>query len=308
VVCAFGALDPGRLCALGEEKPEAAAGKLAGFMGVARDDFAAAAELGARSVVCHNPAGATELRQYLDRAKRHGLSLLVKGPGRNAFLTRDKKIDYDRVRAVLDSYFKGNDLADHESFAGLWLVDEPAHPKKYDVDTEELWQLFQTVKDYDQRIRLMVNFGDLGAYEKFMKTAKPGWRFADIVMFTVTQRKLAREADYLKRQAEAAARIKAFDPEVRVLPTVAVIEFARPGRGKTEMPSPQWVESVASQCLGQETFDGLLLYSFSRKARWMGRIIKDVVGEAAYRGAFERILASAGAKTPRKPSSAQENK
>lgn len=267
-----------------EQKP------LVGFMGVAPEECSETAGFGATTVEIHGLSDAKSLRAGLDAAKEAGVSMLAKSGGRSTFCSKDGKIDFDRLEDLLDSCFPTNGVAGDEYFAGWWLVDEPAHTRKFDLEAEDLKRLYETVKRHNTRIPLAINFGDLGAYELFMKSAEPGWKFADIALFTITRKKLDRYGDYVARQAEIAKRIREFDPDVRIVPTVAVVEFKERKGELAKLPSAQWIETVSMDCIGRDVFSGILLYSYSNRPRWVGRNIADVKNDPVYADAFKRIF------------------
>jgi hypothetical protein len=99
--------------------------------------------------------------------------------------------------------------------------------------------------------------------------------------------------DYISEQARIATSIKAFDPQIIILPQIAVLEFHQLG---APMTPAAWAESTGLETASHfDSFDGLLYYSFHsyENVKFIGKAIADVKDDSAYVSAFKTVFAAA---------------
>jgi hypothetical protein len=175
------------------------------------------------------------------------------------------------------------------TWPGIWwdinyIIDEPCHPDKFDISASEMRLFYETVKEVDTRIQVMVNFGLLTCAQGLGATGQ----VADIATFTVTPWKLRRNPNYISEQSQLAALLKQTFPDMMIVTFISCYEY--PAHGEP-LPSANWVRETGLEVAGYEAIDGLLYYSWLPSS-YMGDTIEDVADDPAYISAFSDVFAA----------------
>jgi len=179
-------------------------------------------------------------------------------------------------------------------FLGYWLIDEPCNSKKRSqVQAEDFDDLYKAVKAVNPQVPIVINFGTLECLQGFTSSSKPGLKFTDIGMFTVTEKKLMQRPSYIAEQAALTKGIKTYDPSIKILPQVEAVGLIQKG---APIPSASWIESAGlSTAKHLDVFDGMLFYSFHAfdNVNFIGDSISNVVNDPAYVSAFKTVFSAA---------------
>ncbi len=241
-----------------------------GVMGVPTAAFPEIVPLRSNTVEYRGSTEAKDIQAAFDAARAQRLHFLVRGPSRRLFTTPDGRLDVAAVDRVLHTMFDGTSFLEDPAFLGVYLIDEPCHPNKYNLTGSDLVQLYTTVKAYHPNLNLFINFGQLsGCFDTLLTEAK-GAPIVDIAAFTVTVRKTDNPL-YLPAQVETARQAKAADAHPRIVPMLAIWEGAN-----MPMPSEQWVRDTGQFLAAADTFDGVLVYPWATPS-WATRSLDDVI-------------------------------
>ena len=263
---------------------------IAGIMGAHADDFSFIKSWGANTVHYYKYPGDThQIASVLALAKQTGLNVFVSVAKVEQF---NNAFDLAGIKANPTRFFPDNQIvAGDRAFLGYWIVDEPCNPKKKSpVQAADFVDLYSTVKTVNPKIPIIINFGTLECLQGFVNASQPGWKLTDIAMFTITEKKLMSQPSYISDQAKIATSIKAFDPNIKILPQLAVLEFKQVG---APMTPASWAQSAGletAKYLG--SFDGVLYYSFRayENVKFIGKAIGDVKDDPAYASAFKTVF------------------
>lgn len=146
----------------------------------------------------------------------------------------------------------------------------------------------------NKNIPILINFGNLTyCLDSFIPdntTDCPNWKIADIATFTITEKKLRQSPNYIEEESIIAARSKQCNPEMQIVPLVAVYEY--PVKN-TSLPSAEWVKNTGIQTLEYDHLDGLIYFRWSPSKALMGDTIEDVVHKPEYINAFSEVFEQA---------------
>lgn len=267
-----------------------------GFMGTVPEDFPLVNSWGANMAHWHSASGA-DLNETVTAAKEQNLNLMVSAFGRSQLQNpKDSTLDLAKAEDSVRTFFSDNPKATDPSVVAVWIIDEPCHqgrpggPPKWVLTARDLNDLYQIIKKVDPNIPIFINFGYLECLERFVNEAEPGWKLADLAGFTITEKKARSGGTFIAEEAARAKAAKAFDPQMAVVPQVAVFEPI--GRG-APLPSAEWVRTTGLEVVKYDSFDGILYYSFNDVSDWMGQTISDVKDDPAYVSAFKEVLSQA---------------
>lgn len=258
---------------------------IVGLGGVPQSEFQQASELGAQTVGLFEAVSAPELQSALNSAKALDLTLIGRARGRSAFQTDENKLDFDKLREITEELFHGSKIAADPNFSGYYLIDEPCHKDKWNIDLQDLSQAYNTVKSVDSDITVLINFAQMNCLESFVGEASD-IKVVDIATFVITPKKIRKDPDYIANSAASASRVKMIDPDLRVVPLLAVYEY--PARGE-ELPTAEWVQETGEEVLRHADFDGIMYFPWSPSS-YMGDTIEDIAQVPDYREAFRNIF------------------
>ena len=256
---------------------------IAGFAGVTSADFQKVKSLGANAVIYSGYLPPIRLKDTLKKAESLGINLIGRAEGKSKFQKSSLKIDFESVARTIGKVFSGTEIAENPFFLGYYIIDEPCHRKKWDINVQEFKRFYNVVKGVNKNIRVMVNFGHLSCLEKFISQ---NGRIVDIAAFTVTPWKLRKFHNYISSENLIAKRIKQKYHDLMIIAMVSVYEY--PAKGE-KIPSPDWIKKVSLKILDCKNFDGIIFYSWNPSG-YMGKTIKDVIYEKEYREAFREIF------------------
>jgi hypothetical protein len=257
-----------------------------GFVAVPQEEYALAKELGAKTVLYNGRTDSDSLQAALDTAKSLGLTLAARAEGRSRFQTKDNKIDFDKLRSLMSEMFSYSNIASDPAFEYYYIIDEPCHDRKWDITPGEFRKFYRTIKEVDPSIPVMVNFGTLRCFNKFV--APDNETFTDVASFTVTTKKTRMYPDYIDKENQIALSIKEIYPDLKIVAFVAAYEY--PDK-KVPMPTADWISQVGRELSQYEKFDGIMYYSWVPSS-YMGDTIEDVVEESDYIQSFDRVFKS----------------
>jgi hypothetical protein len=196
--------------------------------------------------------------------------------------TDGTKLNFTKLESVAQNVFGDNDIASDPSFIGWYIIDEPCADWKYDIAPAEFRQFYETIKGVDPNITVIVNFSWLQCAENLQAA-----NYVDIAALTIT---VNRPKDHYASQAEIAARLKAVNPDLKVVVWIAVYEY--PAR-RVPIPSADWVREKGMEVLQYDVFDGVMFYPWQPGASYFGATIQDVADDPEYISAFNDVFDAA---------------
>jgi hypothetical protein len=254
---------------------------LFGILSSSPAGFPTIASLGGRIASVPGHLAPSDLQAALDAARGQGLGLIARGPGSTAF-TDGTKLNFTELQSVAQNVFGDNDIASDPSFIGWYIIDEPCADWKYDIAPAEFRQFYETIKGVDPNITVIVNFSWLQCAENLQAA-----NYVDIAALTIT---VNRPKDHYASQAEIAARLKAVNPDLKVVVWIAVYEY--PAR-RVPIPSADWVREKGMEVLQYDVFDGVMFYPWQPGASYFGATIQDVADDPEYISAFNDVFDAA---------------
>ncbi|MCP2598108.1 hypothetical protein NLC36_02005 [Candidatus Aminicenantes bacterium AC-335-L06] len=257
-----------------------------GFAAVPQSEFIKVKNLNALTVQLPGPLSSSELQLALETAKSIGLTLIGRAEGRSKFQTEENKIDFDKLKNIINKVFSGTGIASDPDFLGYYIIDEPCHKNKWDITLDEFRQFYEIVKAVDSNIKIMVNFGYLECMENFIMEDPFGGRITDIAAFTITPKKLRKFPNYIANENAIAEKLKDFDPDLQIIPLIAVYEY--PAMGES-LPTEDWVREIGLKTLECNNFDGIMYYPWI-PSYYMGDTIEDVADNPEYIKAFKDVF------------------
>ena len=261
-----------------------------GIMGVADNDFKKILTLKPGVVQLPGSVTSEELELAFGQAKSLDLKLAARGPGKNHLQKSGSKIDLTKLKTVVDSVFTSTKVAGDPDFLYYYLIDEPCHQDKWDINSEDFKKIYKTVKSVNPKIKIFVNFGNLSCLQSYLPDNCSDWPITDLAGFTITQSKI-KKADreginYINEADQIAAQVKKCDPDLRIVPLIAVYEY--PAK-KADLPTPQWIQKTGLEVLEYDNFDGIMFYPWNPSS-YMGKTIKDIANDPAYIKAFQTVF------------------
>lgn len=272
-------------------------GQFIGIMGVFPDDLPTIKSWGGNTVEYHGPTtSSSDVQSFLSFAKANYLNVFIVGPGKERIHNGRLGVDLAKVKSETQRYL-GTDgaIGADPAFLGFWILDEPCHANKWELTATDLKNVYSTIKQVNSGIPVLINFGSLECFQDIIATAQPGWKLTDVAMFTVTSKKTQDSprrgrGDYLASQAAISKDIKVFDPTIKVVPNIAVLEFLDQNLA---IPTPDWITLVSNSVISHPEFDGLMFNSYRKVAPWMGQTIIDVQSDPDYYSAISSAFSSA---------------
>jgi len=233
--------------------------------------------------------------ESLDAAKNLGLGIWLTGPGRNTIQDGDLGFDFAKLADIIESLFGENELASDPFFVGYKLVDEPCDTEDWNITADDLVTAYQTVKDVDENVPIMINFSSLACLQQLADQA-PGQKFVDIAQFIVNERKTDEDSNYVDKQHEFAQQIKE-DFDILINPWLMVVAYKHEYFPNYDtLPSADWVETQGLALVEGEFFDGVTIAPYRQVSSWMEETIIDVMDDPAYVSAITEVYAAARAK------------
>ena len=256
--------------------------KFYGFAGVDVSSLEEVKKLGANTAMIVPYMSAKKLKEVLGKAEKLNLYIFGRAEGKSKF-QKGKKIDFKKLKSNIEKIFLNTEIAENSCFAGYYIIDEPCHPGKWNITQNDFIKFYSTVKRVNKNINVLVNFGTLECFEKFISKEFKG---VDIALFTITQKKLKRNPNYIKNQNTIAEKLKKVNSHLKILPMVAIYEF--PER-KIRIPSVLWIKKVADEIIECKNFDGIVLFSWY-PSPYMSKSIKDIYKIPEYNKVFRDIF------------------
>lgn len=253
-----------------------------GILGVHdTDDFAMISNIGARTVGIGMPLSFDELEHAKKKASENTLQLIARAAGMKNFQTQDKALDFRKLEELLSQY---------ETADIIYLIDEPCHPEKWNIDTDDLIDAYSIAKHVNPQTQIFINFASLECLDVLISDC-PDDKITDIAAFTITQTNLNRDRDYIKNQDSLAMKAKKCFPDIKIVPLIAVYEY--PDR-QQELPSAEWVRDKGITVLQHDGFDGILFFPW-QPSDYMGKTIRDVY-DTTYSDSFREVFYEAKRK------------
>jgi|GEM_PF-1593603 hypothetical protein len=260
-----------------------------GISAIPQSHFLKAKNLNALTVQLPGPLSSLELQLALLTAKSLGLTLIGRAEGRSKFQSEGNKIDFDKLKSIISKVFSNTNIASDPDFLGYYIIDEPCHKNKWNISLAEFRLFYETVKAVDPHVKIMVNFGYLKCLESFILEDPFGGKITDIAAFTITSKKLRKFPDYIANENAIAKKLKEFDPDLQIVPLIAVYEY--PAKSES-LPSADWVRKTGLETLKHDNFDGIMYYPWS-PSPYMGDTIEDIADEPEYIRAFKDVFNTA---------------
>ncbi|MFH1588892.1 MAG: hypothetical protein ABIA76_06160 [Candidatus Diapherotrites archaeon] len=99
--------------------------------------------------------------------------------------------------------------------------------------------------------------------------------------------------NYLAEENFIALKAKKCDPDLKVVPGIAVYEFLNSNQDRTiPLPSAEWIKETGLKTLEYD-FDGIMFYPWNPNPNYMGKTIKDIANDEEYRNAFQEVFREA---------------